>query len=532
MIKRLSFFLLLLSLSVSCVERKGNAVDDALEQLDEALVRSSEYFHIKQQRISTIENLLHSRGVTPIQQYHIYGSLYDEYRTFQFDKAKETLDSQIAIAREIRNDSLLNNAMLEKAMLLTKAGFYLEVKDIFSQIDTASLSKGQLLNWCNTRQKFLVDYQEYVSTSSIDVPDYFKVKEYQDHILEHTPDTHPVNRHISILRMIEEKDFERPYRENLQFIESLDKEAHDYAVQTYWQGFICENLDRVDEMFQWWAKSAMYDIRHAVKDNASLCSIAVKLSDPEDTDRAFRYITISLDDALFYNAKLRKVQIASTLAWILKTYTDDKAKQDMYRTKSFVSILCFAILMLLLSIVTVRLYVKGRRKSEEIHSKNLQLAEYNDSMHETEETLRRMNMELREANTAKEEYLGLFLSMCSGYLDKLKKTITREQYEAELRNFYKTFDTSFLQLYPGFVSDFNALLREDCRIVLKESEMLNTELRIFALIKLGITQSSHIASLLRYSVNTIYNYRAQIKNSALSDRENFEDQVKKIGSRG
>ena len=138
-------------------------------------------------------------------------------------------------------------------------------------------------------------------------------------------------------------------------------------------------------------------------------------------------------------------------------------------------------------------------------------------------------MELLEANAAKEEYLGLFLSMCSGYLDKLKKNISREQYDAELKNFYKTFDTSFLQLYPTFVEDFNALLKEESRVSVKEGEMLNTELRIFALIKLGITQSSHIASLLRYSVNTIYNYRAQIKNAAKSDRDNFEEQVRNIG---
>ena len=108
--------------------------------------------------------------------------------------------------------------------------------------------------------------------------------------------------------------------------------------------------------------------------------------------------------------------------------------------------------------------------------------------------------------------------------------LPREQYEAELKNFYKTFDTSFLSLYPTFVEDLNALLTEEGRIVVKEGGLLNTELRIFALIKLGITQSSHIASLLRYSVNTIYNYRAQVKNAALSDRENFEENVRKIGS--
>jgi hypothetical protein len=167
----------------------------------------------------------------------------------------------------------------------------------------------------------------------------------------------------------------------------------------------------------------------------------------------------------------------------------------------------------------------------EIESKNRQLAEYYHSVIDAEENLKQTNLDLIEANAAKEEYLGLFLSMCSGYLDKLKKNLSRDQFDAELKNFYKTFDTSFLSLYPTFVEEFNALLKEDSRIRLKDGELLSTELRIFALIKLGITQSSHIASLLRYSVNTIYNYRAQVKNAALENRENFEETVRKIGSK-
>ena len=136
--------------------------------------------------------------------------------------------------------------------------------------------------------------------------------------------------------------------------------------------------------------------------------------------------------------------------------------------------------------------------------------------------------DLSQANAAKEEYLGLFLTMCSSYIEKLKKFMTLSQIDAELKSFYKTFDNAFLQLYPDFVEKFNALLIPEARIELKKDELLNTELRIFALIKLGITQSSHIATLLRYSVNTIYNYRAQIKNSAIEGKDSFEDRVKAI----
>ena len=151
---------------------------------------------------------------------------------------------------------------------------------------------------------------------------------------------------------------------------------------------------------------------------------------------------------------------------------------------------------------------------------------------ETDNSLQELRQALRDKNTANFYiFHGEETFLLHYYLDKLKKTLPRDQYEAELKNFYKTFDTSFLQLYPTFVEDFNALLKDDQHVTLKDGEMLNTELRIFALIKLGITQSSHIASLLRYSVNTIYNYRAQVKNAALEDRGNFEEMVKTIGSK-
>ena len=219
------------------------------------------------------------------------------------------------------------------------------------------------------------------------------------------------------------------------------------------------------------------------------------------------------------------------MPWIEKAYMDAKEKQNDDHTRTIVMTSLAAILLLLAALFAVMLHHKMRRNAISVEEKNLELARSNASIAQAEEVLRKKNLELVEANAAKEEYLGLFLSMCSGYLDKLKKTLTREQYESELKNFYKTFDRSFLQLYPTFVEDFNSLLKDDSRVVVKDGELLSTELRIFALIKLGITQSSHIASLLRYSVNTIYNYRAQVKNMAMSDRENFEDMVRNIGSK-
>ena len=522
--------ILSLFLAVSCVDAYRHPLADEFERLDSELARMEEYVNEKEAKIVTIEDLLASDDLSPEQKYGLYGQLYQECVAYQFDKAKAILESQEAIAAELEDRSLMNSAVVEKAMLFTTAGMFLEAQDLFQQLDTTTFNYQQKISWYNARQKFLHDYQEYVRTSGITVPEAVNIRAYQDLILKNTPKDSPLNHHIHIMRLIEEQRWDEAYSENLRIIEGQNKSSREYAVQCYWQGFICENLEREEETIRWWIESAICDIRGAIKDNAALCSVAIKLTDPHDTDRAFRYIRISLDDAIFYNAKLRKVQIASTFPWIEKAYRDSRDLQMKDRSRYLMVTVLVAFLLLVILTYTVRLYRKRQRSAKEIEAKNIQLDAYTKSIMAVEEDLRRTNLDLVEANAAKEEYLGLFLSMCSGYLDKLRKTLPREQYDAELKNFYKTFDTSFLSLYPTFVEDLNALLTEEGRIVVKEGGLLNTELRIFALIKLGITQSSHIASLLRYSVNTIYNYRAQVKNAALSDRENFEENVRKIGS--
>lgn len=515
----------------SCEVRQESPFEADLRRMDEVLARADEYVRAKEQKISTIENMFHSRGVTPVQQYHIYGQLYNEYVAFQFDKAKDALDNQIRIASEIGELSLMRDSMLEEAMLLTMAGYYHEADRVLGQLDTTALDPVQKISWYTARQKYLVDYNEYVSSSGFEVPDAEKADFYQRQIVASMPADSYYSRHIEILTLFWQHKYREAEAANAELISTLDRNSRDYAVQAYWQGQICDHMGNTYDAVYWWVESAICDVMGAIKDNASLSTLASKLINPQDTDRAFRYIRFSLDDAVFYNAKLRKVQIAASFPMIEKAYTDSQVHQAKVRRSYFIFTIALALLLAFLCILSIRLYIKGRSSEKEIRRKNEQLTIYTESIEEAEETLRKTNLELIEANAAKEEYLGLFLSMCSDYLSKLKKTITRDQYEAELKNFYKTFDTSFLQLYPSFVEDFNSLLKESERIVLKDGETLNTELRIFALIKLGITQSSHIASLLRYSVNTIYNYRAQIKNAALSDRENFEEMVRKIGSK-
>lgn len=181
---------------------------------------------------------------------------------------------------------------------------------------------------------------------------------------------------------------------------------------------------------------------------------------------------------------------------------------------------------------------------------NSQLSKINEELDLSNQNLHDSNTKLNESNRVKEAYIGRFIGMCSLYIDKLdsyRKQVNRmmknkqldelfnmtkssELKEKEVDELYANFDSVFLHLFPDFVKDFNSLLREEERIQLVEKDKLTTPLRIFALIRLGIDDSSKIAEFLHYSVNTIYNYRAKIKNGAAGDRNNFEKQVKELGS--
>lgn len=503
----------------------GEPVLEALAELDTYLEKSDEYCIEKELKIKTIENLLHSRGVSTSQQYNILGQLYEEYKSYNFDKAEEILTRQEAIARQMGNKSMIQNVILDKAMLYTTSALFLEANQLLQLIDTTSLDDSQKLHLYIIKQRFGTDYSEYIGS-----PNEMRTAEYYARrILANAPEDSYIYMSTKIIQLLKQGRLEEAEKLNSECIATLNTHSHEYAIQTYWQGVICNEGGRTEDALMWWIRSAIQDIRGGVKDNASLACIATELIRTPEIKRAFRYVRLSLDDALYYNAKLRPLQIAAILPSIEEAYSNTVAQQERQTGRLIILLGIIAAIMMAISIFAIAMYIKVRKFAAEISCKNQQIAEQYKSLSESDRTMRQTNLELAESNAAKEEYLGLFLSMSSGYLDKLKKHLSYEQMDKELKNFYNTFDTAFIQLYPNFVEDFNALLKEEDRVHLKKDELLNTELRIFALIKLGITQSSHIASLLRYSVNTIYNYRAQIKNSVIEDRENFEDRIKRIG---
>lgn len=549
---------LLLLVTASLYPVVSSAQDNTiLEELDRTLDAAEQFVSARQSNIYNIEKMLEAEGLTLQQRYDVYKSLYEQYLSFQFDKAMEMLDRRYELSNQMRNKKLIIDDQIDRAMLYATSGMYYEAGEMLNnEIDTLHLEASQRINYYVAQRRFHTDFRHYTSDAESRARSDMKRNYYCHRILEHTDSQDPIHQYVKVHMLSEEGRWEEAEELNLQLLSNYNPNEHEYAMYAYDRARILEALERREEMCEWFARSAMADIRSATKDNAALCSLAHSLLEFNEVDRSFRYVTISLNDALFYNAKLRPWQISGIMPHIEKAYREKEEQHKAHLVQQqkhscFLAIIIsvLAIAMLVLCCYMAILLRKSRRKTHQIGDMNERIVNTNNELKVLNDRLATVNSDLREANAVKEEYIALFLSMCSDYIDKfskmqssVKRKIARgniaelerelsssKLMEAELKSFYKMFDDAFLNLYPNFVEEFNALLKPEAHIEPKRGESLSTEHRIFALIRLGITDSSRIASLLRYSVNTIYNYRARTKNFALGDRGSFEERIKTIG---
>lgn len=535
----------------------AHAQRDILVELDNMLDAADGYVNARYAHIRSYEAMLNNHELSPMQQYNIYSDLYNEYFAFQFDKAVESLDRRYDLAQSMGSRELMMDVQIDRAMLYTTSAMFLEAEEILEKgIDTLNLQQNQLIDYYSAQHRFHCDFWHYTSDGEVRNRSGQKRAYYRSRLLALMDKDETLHKVITIRNYTENGCWEEADKLNRTLLGTLSPDQHEYAMYAYDQARICEAMEQHDEMIEWFARSAIADIQTATKDNASLCSLATVLLECDDIDRAFRYITISLNDALFYNAKLRPWQISGVMPDIEKAYqakqrlqSEELKHQEEHSRHLAIIISILAATLLAICCYMAILLSRRNKDARKIGEMNERIGNSNIELQTLNDKLAAINIDLREANAVKEEYIALFLSMCSDYIEKLttlQRNVRRKLSQGkgaeleremssssimdeELQNFYDMFDNAFLHLYPNFVDEFNALLKPETRVEPKRGERLNTELRIFALIRLGISDSSRIAALLRYSVNTIYNYRARTKSNAIGDRDSFEERIKTIG---
>ncbi|MBI9062331.1 MAG: hypothetical protein JEZ14_10115 [Marinilabiliaceae bacterium] len=543
----LKYIILFLFLPLSIYSQAP--LDDILRNLDHLIENRQQFTSDREQQINTLRDLKEQSGST-VERYQFAKQLHSVFLPYNIDSAMYYATSCVELADQMGQSALKSDARLRLVQSYLLAGMYQEAGELLADLESRELKpelKQFYYSMQHTRYRYL---QAYLSGSALINHYDTQALAYQDSLLTLL---HPSDGEYPVAqaeRFRDEGRIKESKKLLFDVLERLETEDRSFAYTAYTLASVYQKEQDTLNQMKYLALSAESDIRNAVRENAAIRELALLRYQTGDIDRAYNYIKIALDDALFSNARLRSFEILQILPVIDQAYLtmrEQKRQNMVYFTWIAIVLSVFLLLSLFFNQRQKR---KLRWANDEIQSKNHQLEEANKQLHERHDQMAQANTQLTSSNQLQEEYIGRYLKLCSSYIGKMdhyRQTIhkkaamgskedllkllkSKDLIDRELQSFYADFDQAFLDLYPGFVTQFNTLLKAEEQIELRPNEKLNTELRIFALIRLGITESPQIATFLRYSVTTIYNYRTKVRNKARISRDRFEEEVMKLGN--
>lgn len=544
----LSLWFLAISVNTLATARSIN-----YEKLDYLVSQGTNFANTELTAIDNLKAQLRQTKL-PAKRYALARAIFKAYAPLINDSAISYGYMSMEIAYSLKgNEKAKTESKLALVNQYLKSGYFAESIQLFHEIDIAKMPKELLAHY------YVIGFNLFYEKAGY-CPEPRQRQLYKDISNDYAEKVYALNPpdDFDVLLM---KTIDYLYNKNLvkeamaisdKWLKMCKPKTNEYAMMAYYRSRVYHTLNDIDMEKEWLVKSAICDIECGVMDQASLWTLAKILNTEGDIDRAYRYITISWSCFEVFSTHKRGEQASSLLVLINNNYKH-KLTVANHRMAFMVVVLllliaCMGGLMALL-LSNRRKLVKARNM---LSQSNLQLKktvdQLNDSnrhLNEANRSLNEANRSLNEANRVKEGFIKNFFSMCSQYIEKLdnyririNRKLKAGQYKElvamtasekikddEKKYLLDTFDNIFLTLYPNYIEKFNSMLMPEYRVMPTDDQRLNTVMRIFALIKLGITQSSRIAEFLGYSSNTIYNYRTRTKNMAIGDRNTFEERL-------
>jgi hypothetical protein len=542
--------LTILSLVNIAVVFGNNELDSTLSVLDHEVKLAAVYSEAKERRIETLRIQRDEVNHIPAQTYLLNRELYKEYKDYISDSAIHYLNLNLDIARILNDSGKMYETRIALAYLFVRLGMYKEATDMLEKVDRSSMDKLQLPNYYIAYRELYLGLGQYSQNTTERSYYWSKAKMFNDSVRNTVSEASEEYLQILEKSLRLDSAYQEALIVNDQRLKLVTSDMPGYALVTFHRSLLYRKMGDIENEKKYLALSAISDIRLSIRDNASIPILANLLMEDGDINRAYLYIRSSLDNIQKYNTRIRSSEILNIQMIIDREYNRRNEEKSL-QLQSLLIIACLLSILLIMSIIFLYKYLKRYRHSaKKLEETNAELASFNQKLREMNKELKSSNLEVAEANHIKEEYIAYFLNVCSKYILKLddyrkmvRKKLLGRNYEElykitqdntlvedEMRDLFTNFDTMFINLFPDFIKEFNGLLMSDEQIAVKKGEVLTTELRIYALIRLGITDSSKIADFLGYSVNTIYNYRTKMKNKSKVSREEFELFVKKIGA--
>lgn len=525
---RPKIFLILLIISILRVS--AQEYKELLPELDRTLDQKHTYIEQKETAIQTKKDaLLSAESSRDLRQrYFLSLQLVDEYQSYVYDSAQHYINRAKNIAFRINDRSLVDHVRIREGFVLLSSGLFKEAIDTLNSVSLDAINDSLKSSLYSTLARAYYDLADYVRDPHF-MPQYIsKGNTYLDSSMLFVAPNTSAYWSIESLQRMKQSDWSGARDAFEYWLNHFELKGNRYAIATSSLGHIYHMTGFPDEAIAYFARAAIADVQTATMETVALRNLANLLYEKGEEQRAYRYIIEALDDASFFNARHRKLEIGQILPIIEGEQMNviRRQRDRITEISVFVSLLSVALIVaLIIILISFRRLNKARL------------------------TIRESNDKLTEANKIKDEYIAYFFSQNSEYIEKLeslqkwvRRKVAARQFEGmkkfpqnmnvqnERKALYERFDKIFLKLFPNFVEEFNRLLKPEEQIRLKDDQALNTDLRIYALIRLGINDNEKIASFLDYSVNTIYTYKTKIKGKAGCPSDQFTKKVMEIRS--
>ena len=512
----------------------NDEINSLLKTLDKALKYKLDYAEQKQEQIDSlkIELKLHHKIHKKVQ---IAELLCFAYSSFQKDSALTYAIHMNELAQESGDGELIIEAKLDYARILSSMGFFKEALSIVNPIQHQLLSPKLKVEYF-LGQATIYNHQKNFASSEIESRKNDLIEQtYRDSLLQCAEVPSNI-RAFTIAPILLHK---KKYNDAIHMLDSAYLSYPQYSrnagILAYSLASAYQGKGDSKNAIKYFAISAISDAISGTRENRSLRILAKLIFESGDIDRAYAYMKNAMEDAILCNARINTIEASDMYLFIDKAF-QEKEKRKFVIISSLLSSLCLVCILLFI------LFTQLKKQKKKVEQANKSLSYHLDE-------IQNINSALADSSKIKEEYVGLYMEQYTNYItqiDSFKKRalkIAKSEdinkvvsflksslnTEEDLAEFYNNFDKAILNLFPNFVADFNALLSPENAIIPGTGKLLTPELRIFALIRLGITDSVKIAHFLQYSLSTIYNYRSKMRSKAIGDRNDFEERVGRIG---
>lgn len=508
--------------------------DSLFNVLKTELANKKNYDDQKEARITELKNKLATVSKTDYStQYKLSVKLYEEYKVYQFDSAYVYTQKLLNISLITHDITRQYESKIKLGFILLSAGMFKETFDCLNQINSHFLNDSSKLEYYALKARAYSDLADYNNDKNYTSLDNQTSIRYLDSAIQSAkPESFEMLMHLGD-RQLKSGMTQQPSADYIRLLDHYNLTAHQRAmVATGLSSFYSEPSQK-DERIRLLTIGAINDIRSSTKETLAIFKLGEQLYRDGDNIDAYTYIQQAMDDAQYYGARLRKIKIAAVLP-LVDAQKIIRAENE--KNRFLIYLLSITVVLLLITLIFFIVFIQLKRlkaKEKIIEEKNV--------------LLEKINNKLTEDTHIKEEYIGYFFNVISGYilkLEKLKRSVERKisikkyddvlltvneiNIKKERETLFYTFDHVFLKIFPNFITMFNSLLKKEDQIWPKDNEVLNTDLRIFALMRLGISDNETIANILEYSVNTIYVYKMRIKAKALVPNDQFEHKIMAI----